>query len=191
MVNRNFTTHQVSKICGVTITTIIDWINQDKLKAYRTVGGHRRIKKEDLRFFLDKNNMPFPADWKDSDIIKILIVDDDLRLCRFTHRSLSKYFPKSEIFIANNGFQAGQLMNKINPTYVILDIMLPGINGIEVCKLIKKHNKDTIVIAITGHHSEKVQTRSVSSGVDYYFQKPFDLKELVSIMKQGNKYKYT
>lgn len=58
--NSVFTTFEVSNFCQVNISTVIHWIKTDKLKAYRTPGGHRRICKEDFITFLKKYNMPIP-----------------------------------------------------------------------------------------------------------------------------------
>ena len=63
-----FTTHQIGKICGVTMQTVIDWEKQGKLTAYKTLGGHRRVKKEDLISFLKKNKFPIPDELANSPI---------------------------------------------------------------------------------------------------------------------------
>ena len=57
-----YTTHQVSKFCGVYPTTVINWVEEEKLPAYTTPGGHRRIKRDDLIKLMKKNNMPIPEE---------------------------------------------------------------------------------------------------------------------------------
>ncbi|MBN1621258.1 MAG: response regulator [Endomicrobiales bacterium] len=54
------TTYQISKLCGVTLTTVTNWVENGLLPAYKTPGGHRRIQREDLLKFLEKHNMPVP-----------------------------------------------------------------------------------------------------------------------------------
>lgn len=55
-----FTTHQICKLIGVTMPTIIRWIENGNLKSFKTVGGHRRVTKENLISFLNENNIPIP-----------------------------------------------------------------------------------------------------------------------------------
>ena len=71
------TVSQASKYCNVSSKTIINWIDAGHLKAYKTVGGHRRIKKEDLDQFLKDKGMPIPEEAKTDERKKILVVDDD------------------------------------------------------------------------------------------------------------------
>ena len=71
------TVSQASKYCKVSSKTIINWIDAGHLKAYKTVGGHRRIKKEDLDQFLKEKGMPLPEELKAEERKKILVVDDD------------------------------------------------------------------------------------------------------------------
>ena len=70
------TTYDISKYCEVSFMTVIDWVNQGKLPAYKTPGGHRRIKKDDLVTFLKKHEMPIHPDLKHK-VKKILVVDDE------------------------------------------------------------------------------------------------------------------
>ena len=71
-----YTTHDVSRILQVNPRSVINWIDQDLLPAYRTPGGHRRIRREDLLSFLRKHQIPIPPILLDGKF-KILIVDDD------------------------------------------------------------------------------------------------------------------
>ena len=67
------TISQASKLCGVSLKTIINWIEKGYIKAYKTVGGHRRIQKEDLYTFMTAHNIPIPNQEGDDTRKKILI----------------------------------------------------------------------------------------------------------------------
>ena len=71
------TVFQAGKYCNVSPKTIINWIEAGHINAYKTVGGHRRIKKSDLEGFMRKQGIPIPEEEMVSERKRILIVDDD------------------------------------------------------------------------------------------------------------------
>ena len=169
-------------MCGVTMPTIIDWIEQGKLTAYKTLGGHRRIRKDDLIDFFKKNSMPFLDEFGDAGRIKILIVDDDKKIAASLEKLIEHQCRKVKISVVHDGFEAGQLVQRIHPDIVLLDVMLPGIDGIRMCYLIKKYNKDTKIIVITGYHSDHVKKKVFEVGADHYFTKPLDCDALLDVI---------
>ena len=72
-----FTVFEASKYCQVSSKTIINWIEAGHIEAYRTVGGHRRIKRDDLEAFMGKQGIPIPEEPAHPERKRILIVDDD------------------------------------------------------------------------------------------------------------------
>ena len=125
-----FTTFKAAEYCNVSYVSIKRWILAGKIKAYKTPGGHYRILKRDLQEFMIKNNIPIP----DNDTIlrrSILIVDDDDEV----RESIADYLKTQnfEIATANDGFEAGLLLNNYLPDIVILDLIMPNVNGFRVC----------------------------------------------------------
>ncbi len=181
----DYTTHEISKICGVSITTIIDWIEQKKLLAYKTVGGHRRIKKEDLVSFLKTYNIPIPSNLVEKGSIRVLIVEDDINVIRFITRIVKKLKDEYEIAVAMDGFEAGKQVSTFKPDLVILDLMLPKIDGFEVCKNIRsdKVTKNIKILAVTGYDTEENKKRILACGANSYLIKPFEAKDLKEKIK--------
>src|SRR3989339_378739 len=134
-----FTVSQASKYCRVSPKTIINWIEAGHIKAYKTMGGHRRIKKEDLDQFLKQNGMPLPSDSKGDEKKKILVVDDDRIIVETIVQALEEDEYGYEMISASDGFEAGLQVSHFKPDLVILDIMMPDINGYEVCRNIKSN----------------------------------------------------
>ena len=62
--------------------------------------------------------------------------------------------------------------------------MLPGVDGIKVCEMIKKYNKNCIIAAITSNPSGKVKKKMLKSGADYYFNKPVSSKDIINVVKK-------
>jgi excisionase family DNA binding protein len=175
-----FTTHEVSKICKVDITSVINWVNSGKIKAYKTPGGHRRIKRSDLIVFLKQYNFPVSEDVFET-APTILVVEDDEAMRDFAKNAIQKKWSDYKIYEAEDGFAAGKLISDKKPDLVILDIKLPGIDGVEVCKLIRKDKalSKTKVLAITGYASPETKKKILDAGADEYIEKPFNKDKLL------------
>src|SRR3954471_24985395 len=102
-----FTTHEVAQMLSVDISTIIDWIDQKKLAGYRTPGGHRRVRREDLFSFLKTYHMPAVGALSD-DTPLALIVEDDADMRRAIARMIKARRPDIQLHEAEDGFLAGK-----------------------------------------------------------------------------------
>lgn len=111
---------------------------------------------------------------------KIMIVDDDLNICELLRIYLEKegFFP----VIANDGLQALEMFTKENPNLILLDIMLPGLDGWQVCRKIRTTSACPIIMTTAkGETFDKVL--GLELGADDYVVKPFDTKEVVARIK--------
>lgn len=180
-----YTTYQVSQFCRVRLPTVIKWINDGKLAAYKTPGGHRRIKKQDLVNFLKKYNMPISSDLAE-DVKKILVVDDDPLVVRLLTTILKEGNSKYEVESANDGFSAGSKIMSLHPDLVVLDIKLPGIDGYRVCANIRdnKETSDIKILAITGFNSPDIKEKILACGADDFVIKPIDKKDFLKRIKR-------
>ncbi len=179
MTNDIFTVHTAAKYCRVTPKTIINWIDAGHIDCYRTVGGHRRMNRADLEKFMQNQGIPIPESEKKS-AAKILVVDDDPIIVTTLVMGLSEDDNQYEVDSASDGFEAGLKIASFKPDLVILDIMMPGIKGYDVCKQIKS-NPDTLktkVIALSAYLDEDKLLRMKQNGADLCFSKPLPLPEL-------------
>ena len=181
-----FTTFEVAEICDVTPVTIQNWIDKDWLHAYRTPGGHRRVLREDLLSFLDSRNIPHIFNER-SGPPKILVVDDDKNFTELITDILLLDNPDYEIEIAHDGFRAGLLYANNKPDVVLLDLMLPGVDGFEVCRQIKHRSsgRATVVIAITGLDDPSHKERIMALGATHFLQKPADTSVIRDLVRQS------
>ena len=126
-----FTTGEAAKICKVSQQTIIRCFDSGQLKGFRVPGSRfRRIPRDQLFSFMKDNGIPTEA--LESGKRKVLIVDDDEGLVELM-KEVFESDGRLDIRTANNGFGAGMLVKEFRPDLVILDVMLPDINGKEVC----------------------------------------------------------
>lgn len=178
---KKFTTFEVAEMLGVAGNTIATWVDEGKLKAYTTPGGHRRIDEEDLVEFLKSNNIPIPKElgYKKS----ILIVEDDKELLESISYIIKNNLPNYEIITATDGFTAGGLFNRFEPEVVVLDIMLPYVNGFDVCRKIRETNDNTKILAISGNPTEENISNILKNGANDFLPKPFSEAELMSKIK--------
>jgi len=179
---RTFTTFDIASLCDVYPTTVANWIDKGELKAFSTPGRHRRVKSQDLFKFLRKHKMPLPSRIKLSKQnyqYKILVVDDDPKVLKLITTILKKSRKGDKIYTAADGFSAGEAVSEIKPDLIILDIMLPGINGFQVCERIRDRNKHVKIIGITGYHAKENKRKILSAGANAFLPKPINMARLL------------
>ena len=180
-----YTTYQISRFCRVDIATVTNWIDEGKLKAYKTPGGHRRIQKKDFLQFLQRYTMPVPAEIK-TDRLRVLVVDDEKYVVEIIVRALKKSGYNFEIESAFDGFEAGIKAANLLPDMVILDINLPGVDGYKVLKDIRSNEelKDIKVLAISGKSIPETREKILKYGADDFIAKPFNIKVIISAVAE-------
>jgi excisionase family DNA binding protein len=174
------TVFTASKYCNVSSKTIINWVEAGHIKAYRTVGGHRRIKKSDLEIFMRNQGIPIPEEKEDTTRKKILVVDDDMIIVESIVQALEEDEFDYEVISASDGFEAGLQVNHFKPDLLILDIMMPDIKGYEVCRKIKssEETRHTKIIVLSAYLDDEKFARMKENGADVCFSKPLPLHQL-------------
>jgi excisionase family DNA binding protein len=170
-----YTTHEVSRLLHVNPRSVINWIEQSLLPSYRTPGGHRRIRHDDLLAFLRKHQIPMPASLM-AGKFNVLIVDDEQEIIDLVKTFLQRQ-GGYEISSASDGITALIEVGRSKPDLLILDIMIPGVDGIEVCKRIKNEaTNKTAIIAVSG--TAEYEKKVLQAGADAFMLKPIDLDRL-------------
>lgn len=174
-----FTTGEAAKICKVSQQTIIRCFDSGQLKGFRVPGSRfRRIPRDQLYTFMRDNNIP--TDALDSGKRKVLVVDDDEQLVELIVDQLLRD-GRFEVRSVNNGFDAGMTVKEYRPDLIILDVMLPDINGKEVCQRVRtEQSMDEVkIICISGMvEANKVQELR-DAGANDFMRKPFDVDALI------------
>ncbi len=180
------TVFKASKYCNVSPKTIINWIEAGHIKAYKTVGGHRRINITDLEDFMRKQGIPIPDAELDEGRRRILVVDDDPIIVETIVQALEEDEFDYEVISVSDGFEAGIQVNHFKPHLLILDIMMPDIKGYEVCKKIKTDDetKNTKIIVLSAYLDEDKFKQMKDNGADVCFSKPLPLSQLKAEVAQ-------
>jgi excisionase family DNA binding protein len=172
-----YTTHEVSRLLHVNPRSVINWIEQSLLPSYRTPGGHRRIRRDDLLAFLRKHQIPTPESLVEGKF-NVLIVDDELEIVDLMKTFLLRQ-GGYDVATASDGISALLEVGRAKPDLLILDIMIPGVDGIEVCRRIKADSSNrTIIIAVSGNDEREIDI--IRAGADAFMVKPLDLERLQS-----------
>src|SRR5262245_12962452 len=170
-----YTTHEVSRLLHVNPRSVINWIEQNLLPSYRTPGGHRRIRRDDLLAFLRKHQIPMPASLIEGKF-HILIVDDEENSVGL----LNTFFKRQnayDVSSASDGITALIEVGRVKPDLLILDIKIPGVDGVDVCRRIKADTTNkTAIIAVSG--SPDSERKILQAGADAFMLKPLDLEQL-------------
>ena len=174
-----FTTGEAAKICKVSQQTIIRCFDSGQLKGFRVPGSRfRRIPREELYSFMRDNGIP--TDALESGKRKLLVVDDDQELVDLISDVLQRD-GRFEVRTVNNGFEAGMMVKEYRPDLIVLDVMLPDINGKEVCQRVRRDKtmEDVKIICISGMVEQDRISELREAGADDFMQKPFEIDKLV------------
>lgn len=172
-----FTTGEVARICKISQQTVIRCFDGGRLKGFRVPGSRfRRVPRNELLAFMKANNIPPEnLDALDDDRRRVLIVDDDPEIVDLLIEIVGRD-DRFEVKSAGNGFDAGALTKAWRPDVVLLDYMLPDINGNIVCRRIKSDPElsHTRILIISGAASSAEVQDLLNAGADGFVKKPFD-----------------
>ena len=146
------TPHEVAELLMVSPVTVRQWAQKGMLPALTTAGGHRRFRWDDVERFAREKGMQLP-----DRTTTVLVVDDDRQLNNYLVALLSTSVDDVEVVSAYDGFEAGKLVQQARPDIVLLDVMMPGMDGVQVCRSIKSDANT----AHAGHHH--VQQHDIGS----------------------------
>src|SRR5260370_15395525 len=149
------TTPDMRRLLQVDPSTVSKWIDKGILMAFRTPGGHRRVRSSDLRTFLIAHQMPVP-DELGSGMIRLLIVDDEKPVLDGLKRAFKNFGTQVDVTTTTSGVEALLLVSEQKPHGMLVDLNMPDLDGFEVCRRIRvrKQLDSGKLITITARHSQ-------------------------------------
>ena len=175
-----FTTGEAAELCKVSQQTIIRCFDRGRLTGFRVPGSRfRRIPRAELLRFMHENGIP--SDLLGESTIRILVVDDDPGILRLLEELLSRD-DRFEVRTASTGYDAGMATREFRPNLVLLDYMLPDVNGNVVCERLKADPElaDTRIIIVSGVVRQDEIDALLTAGADDFVAKPFDTEDLTT-----------
>jgi excisionase family DNA binding protein len=177
---RFFTTSEVANYCAVTNDGVLKWIKSGKLRAFSTPGGHYRVSAEDFRSFLEKYEIPIDESFFRGGERQrtVLVVDDEPNIRDIVQRLLTEMDSNLKIEEACDGYEAGIKIGSLHPDLIIMDVMMPRVDGISLCRSIRE-NPDTQgikVLAITAFPEQDNVKKMYDAGADLCLIKPLQFE---------------
>jgi excisionase family DNA binding protein len=174
---RAYTTFEAARICHVTHHSIKNWIKQGLIRASRTPGGHYRILEADLDSFREQYDM-FPREKKPSQK-RVMIVDDEKESLEMMQTMLGDQ--GYELIPVSNATEVGLKAAQLMPDLILLDFLMPEINGFEVCRALRANEltRSIPIMAVTCLSKEEDIERIFECGADEYLPKPFKVDQLL------------
>jgi excisionase family DNA binding protein len=181
---RVFTTGEAAEVCKVSQQTIIRCFDSGRLAGFRVPGSKfRRIPREELIRFMRANNIPLTV--LGGTRKRILVVDDDPKIVELYEDLLGRD-GRFEVKSAGTGYDAGLLTESFRPHLIILDYMLPDINGTIVCQRLRGNPEleGTKVLCISGVINHDEVKTLLEAGANGFLKKPFQIGELMAQLTQ-------
>lgn len=181
----SYSTSEVASFCHVTADTIRKWAEAGRITVFKTPGGHRRIRYEDLLRFLHGNRIPLPPALAE-ERIRVLVVEDDAPTASAIRRYLGGVSTVFEVEVARDAFEAGHLLATLRPRVVFLGIAISGLNGNAACRRIASDQQlaQTRVIAVAKEWTTGDTETYLGVGAVACLQKPFtpdDLRRVLAV----------
>jgi two-component system OmpR family response regulator len=178
---RFFTTTEVAEYCAVSNDGVLRWIKAGRLRAFTTPGGHYRVSAEDFRDFLQRHDIPidervFSEHGRSR---RVLVVDDDPVVRELVTRIIRGLAPETEIAQAGDGYEASLLIGSSLPDLVVLDVVMPRLDGLTLCRSIRRNpeTRSIKVLAITAHPQGETVDAMFAAGADACLIKPLRFDE--------------
>ncbi len=177
---RFFTTSEVANYCAVTNDGVLKWIKSAKLRAFSTPGGHYRVSAEDFRSFLEKYEIPIDESFFRGGERQrtVLVVDDEPNIRDIVQRLLKEMDSNLRIEQACDGYEAGIKIGSLHPDLIIMDVMMPRVDGISLCRSIRENSETQAikVLAITAFPEQDNVKKMYDAGADLCLIKPLQFE---------------
>lgn len=175
------TSTQVGVLLQVNPSSVKKWVNEGHIIAFRTPGGHRRIRASDLVSFLDQHKIPIPRSLTGAAKRRVVVVDDDPAQLKGMGRAFRRWSDKIEVSLVDNGVDALVEVGAVRPHALVIDVYMPGLDGIEVCRRLRTNptTRDLILIVTSGRMTAELEQVARSTGARRVLRKPVDVTAIV------------
>ena len=178
-----YTTHDVARMIQVDASTVSKWIDKGTLLAFRTPGGHRRVRQGDLRGFLQAHKMPVPEELGEGRF-RLLILDDERPVVESLKRALRHAAPQVEVVGTTSGIEALLMLGEDKPDAALIDLTMPAMDGYEVCRAVRAQKRLGAIklVTMTARLTPQAIEKSREAGALECLGKPVNPPGLLSLL---------
>jgi excisionase family DNA binding protein len=182
-----FTSVEAASLLMVSAVTIREWARKGLLPSVSTAGGHRRFLLDSLQQFAHAHGIRLEVDQFDvaAGPLRILLVDDDPRFVEYLREIVLGADAGVRVECATDGFHAGQLTETLRPQLVVLDINMPRLNGIELCRRLRASPATAAarLVILSGALSSEYIAEAQAAGADAWLEKGASAAEILRAMQ--------
>jgi excisionase family DNA binding protein len=183
---RYVTSLEAAGLLMVSPVTVREWARKGLLPSVSTVGGHRRFLLDQLRQFATAHGIPLEGEigGAAAEPVRVLLVDDDTVFAEYLREIVLTSGSPVSVKTATDGFEAGQLTEGFRPRIVVLDINMPRIDGIELCRRLRAtpataHSR---IVILSGALSEENISAARNAGADAWIEKGASRAEILGML---------
>ena len=186
---RSYTTIDVAKRLGVSLQTIQRWVDAGHLKAWKTLGGHRRIDADSAEqlFKAQEDGIGAASDQKAPASVYAVVVDDDAADRTLMAALVRQALPEARIEVAENGFEALALIGKLKPDIVVTDIHMPHMDGFEMVRqmMASEFMRPQTLIAVSASSAQELAVLGRLPPDVQLFTKPLDQALVIASLRRA------
>jgi excisionase family DNA binding protein len=178
------TSYQVGTILQVNPSSVNKWVKDGRIPAFRTPGGHRRIRAGDLVSFLHAHKMPVPSSLANASRKRVLVVDANDTQRTHMQQALSAYEDRVQVESASDPMDAMLKVGTLQPHVVLVDLDSPGMDGLDICRRMKNHLSESNIhiITVASETSEELGRKSKEAGASQLMSKPVATDAVLTVI---------
>lgn len=180
-----FSTREVAKLLNVAVSTIQSWTDNGLLRAWTTVGGHRRIEKSSVEKMLHKHQT-VKNENSDDKKLSIVVVEDNEQELKIYEQQFDLWDMNANFYINKDGYSGLLAVGKISPDIIITDLLMPNMNGFEMIKAIKENSdlKGSLIIVVSALTDDEIRIRGGLPEDVIVFSKPLSFEKLETVVRK-------
>jgi excisionase family DNA binding protein len=183
---RYVTSLEAAGLLMVSPVTIREWARKGLLPSVSTAGGHRRFLLDQLRQFAAAHGIALEAEGGEAtaEPVRVLLVDDDTVFAEYLREIVLRSGSSVAVKTARDGFEAGQMTEGFRPRIVVLDINMPRIDGIELCRRLRATptTANSRIVILSGSLSEENVSAARNAGADAWIEKGASRAEILGTL---------
>ena len=180
-----FTTYDIGRMTGTDPTTVHKWIDKGLLRCYRTPGGHRRVRGEDLKTFLTSHRMPIPKELGGADSLRVMLVDGEPEALKTMSKALHRLKPTWDLLTAESGVDALLQLPGALPDVLVYDLSIADTDSFSMFRQLHGHQETATmkVVAVSSKPSPEIEKRAAAAGASACLKKPLGAGDLASAIE--------
>ena len=157
--NNYVTTREAATLLGISLRTVQLWVESGILKAWKTVGGHRRIPKSEIEKLLKQQQFEMEEETSSSEVLKILVVEDEPEILKAYQVHINSWNLNCKVITAKDGYDGLLQIGEHHPDLILSDLLMPDMDGFRMIRSLKDRDetKNSLIVAVSILNNEEIE----------------------------------